>query len=51
MGRIGQPEELAKVMLFLASDAASFITGHTIPVDGGQMALLSGTLDTFPAVS
>ena len=42
MNRIGQPEEQAKVMLFLASDDASYITGHTIPVDGGQMALYSG---------
>ena len=42
MNRIGQPEEQARTMLFLASDDASYITGHTIPVDGGQMALYSG---------
>ncbi|MBL4628052.1 MAG: SDR family oxidoreductase [Roseicyclus sp.] len=35
MGRWGQPEDIAGVALFLASDAAGFITGATIPVDGG----------------
>ena len=33
--RIGHPDEVAAVLLFLASDAASFITGAVIPVDGG----------------
>lgn len=38
MKRIGQPGELAPTVLFLASDAASYITGQTIPVDGGKSA-------------
>lgn len=35
IGRIGQPIEVAKVVAFLASDAASFVNGAIIPVDGG----------------
>ena len=36
--RTGRPEEIAEVALFLATDASSFITGATIPVDGGILA-------------
>lgn len=38
MGRWGQPEELAGAIIFLASDAARFITGQTLFVDGGWLA-------------
>lgn len=36
MKRLGRPEEVAKVILFLASEDASFVSGQTIRVDGGQ---------------
>lgn len=39
LGRVGRPEEIAQVALFLASDASSFVTGATIPVDGGVTAV------------
>lgn len=38
LGRIGQPEDIAKAALFLASDESAWITGVTLPVDGGLMA-------------
>ena len=38
MGRIGQPEEVAKAALFLACDDSSFVTGHLLFVDGGWTA-------------
>jgi NAD(P)-dependent dehydrogenase (short-subunit alcohol dehydrogenase family) len=38
VGRMGQPEDQARVILFLASDLSAFVTGHTIPTDGGTGA-------------
>ena len=38
MGRLGQPEEVAEAVVWLCSDAASFVTGHTMLVDGGFVA-------------
>ncbi|WP_049925236.1 SDR family NAD(P)-dependent oxidoreductase [Halopiger goleimassiliensis] len=38
MDRIADPEEMAGVVAFLCSSDASYVTGHTIPVDGGQAA-------------
>jgi 3-oxoacyl-[acyl-carrier protein] reductase len=35
LGRMGQPEDIGHAAVFLASDAASFITGATLPVSGG----------------
>jgi NAD(P)-dependent dehydrogenase (short-subunit alcohol dehydrogenase family) len=38
MGRIGQPEEIASAVVWLCSDGASFVTGQTVPIDGGYTA-------------
>ena len=42
MGRVGQPEEVAECVIWLCSDAASFVNGHIMPVDGGFMATRLG---------
>ena len=39
LGRLGEPDEIADTAVFLASDEASYITGQTIYVDGGRLAL------------
>jgi len=38
LGRIGRPEEIANAVVWLCSDAASYITGHALAVDGGILA-------------
>jgi NAD(P)-dependent dehydrogenase (short-subunit alcohol dehydrogenase family) len=38
VGRMGKPEEIAEAVVWLCSDAASFVTGHTMTVDGGYVA-------------
>lgn len=46
VGRIGQPEDVAGVATFLASDEAAFVTGENILVDGGRSAVMQD--DTLP---
>ena len=38
MNRIGQPEEVANAVMWLCSDSSSFITGHSLVIDGGRIA-------------
>jgi len=45
LGRVGEPEDIAAAIAFLASRDAAWITGHTLPVDGGLLAGDSSRLD------
>jgi NAD(P)-dependent dehydrogenase (short-subunit alcohol dehydrogenase family) len=38
LGRVGTPEEIAQAVLYLASDASSFVTGTALVIDGGGLA-------------
>lgn len=49
LDRLGQPEDIARAATFLASDGASFITGHILPVDGGNLALNAGGSKVWPS--
>ena len=42
--RLGEPEDIANAALFLCSDAASWITGHTLVIDGGALCMAGGGL-------
>jgi NAD(P)-dependent dehydrogenase (short-subunit alcohol dehydrogenase family) len=47
LGRVGEPEDIAAAVAFLASDDAAWITGHTLPVEGGVLTG-PGLLDLTP---
>jgi len=41
LGRVGEPEDVARLIVFLASDASSWMTGSIVPVDGGVIGAAS----------
>lgn len=50
LNRLGESVDIASPVVFLASDAAAFVTGSLLPVDGGNLALNAGGHHTWPAV-
>ncbi|MHB1104499.1 MAG: SDR family NAD(P)-dependent oxidoreductase [Devosia sp.] len=47
LGRVGEPEDIAKAVAFLGSDEAAYITGAVLPVDGGLTAGMNVMIDEF----
>jgi len=44
LGRVGEPEDIARLALFLASDESNYITGQVIVADGGRVDYLTHSL-------
>jgi NAD(P)-dependent dehydrogenase (short-subunit alcohol dehydrogenase family) len=51
LGRFAQPEDIAKVVLFLASDEAAYVTGHNLVIDGGQTLGIPGNFEQAAEVT